>query len=344
MCQNLKVSPFQKTRRQLEEENLKLQNIADHDWLTGLYNRGAMERIVNEYLHKGSPGTLIMMDLDHFKQVNDRYGHIIGDELLHMVGTILEKMIGRHKLVGRVGGDEFVIFSPQAMSEAETKEVCIQIRERFREIRLRNSILLKLSITLAVADSQAGWQYKDLFDCADQIVLEMKKNRNFSISSLSTDNSSSSLNLDLKQIASEMEETDVLPGAYCQDFDTFKQIYRLSERLLTRDKREVYIILFTLTDQNNEFLTLDIRDHEMALLGEQLKNSLRIGDVYTQYSSGQYLVMVSGASGKDTEMIALRVSQAYYDCHEKLESQTVLHHSYPLSPVKVLKENSSGSD
>lgn len=93
-------------------------------------------------------------------------------------------------------------------------------------------------------------------------------------------------------IAREMEEKETQPGAYCQDYDTFKQIFRLEERRLRRDKKRAFIILFTLTDRNNGFLPLDKRDTEMDILGEKIKQSLRMGDVYTRYSSCQYLVMV----------------------------------------------------
>lgn len=336
MRQNLCTEPARMTKRQLEQENCRLQSMADRDCLTGLYNRGAMERKVNEHLCKKLPATIIVMDLDHFKQVNDRYGHIAGDELLSLVGTVLNKMSGSHSLVGRVGGDEFVIFMGFIMPKDAQSVLFERIKERFREVRLKNSILIKLSVTIAAADSLTGWRYKDLFDCADQKILEIKRQRYASpVSGRNTGSPPGSLILDMNLIAREMEETDTTSGAYCQDYDTFKQIYRLTERRLMREKRDVYVILFTLTDKNNEFLPLEIRDQEMDILGRELQNNLRMGDIYTQYSSCQYLVMISDVSGENTEKIAQRICGTYYKGREETGDNMVLHHSYPLKAAKT---------
>lgn len=341
MRQSKYTDPGRMTKKQLETENSRLQYIADRDWLTGLYNRGAMECRVDEYLKKKLPGTMIVLDLDHFKQVNDRYGHIIGDELLCSVATILNKMSGRQSLVGRVGGDEFVIFMPRLMSAKDMEELFERIKSRFQEIRLKNSILIKLSITIAGADSLGKQRYKNIFDCADQKIMEMKRQRNTGTPRTKSGTAPGSINLDMDLIAGEIEEKDIIPGAYCQDYETFKQVYRLTERRLARERRSVYIILFTLTDQNNEFLSLDIRDREMDLLGKELQNSLRMGDIYTQYSSCQYLVMVSGVSGEDTEKIARRVIKIYYETRRDTVNNLVLHHSYPLKPAEPRKRASS---
>lgn len=339
MSRNIYTDMGEKTNQQLIEENCRLQLIADHDWLTGLYNRGAMERIVNEHLREKSTGTIIVLDLDHFKLINDRYGHIVGDELLRIMGTILPKIVGRQSLVGRVGGDEFVIFIEKVMSGEAQEQLFEQIRNRFREVRLKNSLLIKMSLTIAGADSMPDWKYKDLFDCADQKVLEIKQNRNSRIPYRKTSGIAKGLNLDMRRISDELKEDDVTPGAYCQDYDTFKRMYRLTERRLIRDKQEAYIILFTLTDRNNAFLPMDIRDQEMVRLENRIRECLRMGDIYTQYSSSQYLVMVSGVQGTNTEGIAQRICQGYYNSHEEPGQHVVLHHSYPMSPAGKRKSS-----
>lgn len=240
MRQSKYTDPGRMTKKQLEAENSRLQYIAERDWLTGLYNRGAMECRVDEYLKKKLPGTMIVLDLDHFKQVNDRYGHIIGDELLCSVATILNKMSGRQSLVGRVGGDEFVIFMPRLISAKDMEELFERIKSRFQEIRLKNSILIKLSITIAGADSLGKQRYKNIFDCADQKIMEMKRQRNTGTPRTKSGTAPGSINLDMDLIAGEIEEKDIIPGAYCQDYETFKQIYRLTERRLSRERNSLF--------------------------------------------------------------------------------------------------------
>lgn len=321
-----------KTRKQLEQENSSLQTLAELDGLTGLYNRITIERKVDEYLSRKQPGTMIVMDLDYFKQVNDRYGHIAGDMLLCTIGNVLKKMFNPPNLVARVGGDEFVIFMPSVLDDSRAVEECSRIQERFREVQLGESILVKLSITIDSADSRTCRKYKEMFDCADQKIMAKKRLRNLKADAvlISQDKEVVGIQPDMSLIAREMEEKRAQPGAYCQDYDTFKQIYRLEERRLRREKKNAFIILFTLTDKNNGFLPLDKRDVEMGILENEIKQCLRMGDVYTRYSSCQYLVMLLDVSIENEGVIAERICDAYYRGHQETADNIILHHSYPL--------------
>jgi diguanylate cyclase (GGDEF)-like protein/PAS domain S-box-containing protein len=95
-------------RRELE---LRLREEAEHDHLTGLYNRrrfdDELRREIGRVARSGEPAMLAMIDLDHFKDVNDRDGHKAGDELLRAVGQALEARLRRSDTLGRLGGDEF---------------------------------------------------------------------------------------------------------------------------------------------------------------------------------------------------------------------------------------------
>ena len=325
MKQRQHTDIYKKTRKQLEQENCALQTLAELDGLTGLYNRITMERRVDDHLCRKQPGTMIVLDLDHFKQVNDRYGHIAGDMLLCTIANVLKKMFSGRNLVGRVGGDEFVIFIPSVLDDPMTAGECLRIQERFREVRLGDSILIKLSITIDSADSRTCTKYRDMFDCADQKIMAKKRLRNLKDDTglISPSREPAGIQPDMSLIAMEMEEKETQPGAYCQE-----------ERRLRRDKKRAFIILFTLTDRNNGFLPLDKRDAEMDILGEKIKQSLRMGDVYTRYSSCQYLVMVLDVSIENVGVIADRICSAYYQMHQETADNLILHHSYPLKPAR----------
>lgn len=235
-----------------------------------------------------------------------------------------------------MGGDEFVIFIPSVLDDPMTAGECLRIQERFREVRLGDSILIKLSIAIDSADSRTCTKYRDMFDCADQKIMAKKRLRNLKDDTglISPSREPAGIQPDMSLIAMEMEEKETQPGAYCQDYETFKQIYRLEERRLRRDKKRAFIILFTLTDRNNGFLPLDKRDAEMDILGEKIKQSLRMGDVYTRYSSCQYLVMVLDVSIENVGVIADRICSAYYQMHQETADNLILHHSYPLKPAR----------
>lgn len=319
-----------KTREQLERENADFKRKMEIDWLTGLYNRGTMEQKVNEYLIKQRIGSMIAIDLDYFKQVNDRYGHIVGDELLQEIGDILNKMFGGRNLVGRVGGDEFAIFLPSDLDDASLKSRCVQIKERFREIRVNKTILVKISMTVSFSRYQENDTYCSLFDRADQKIMEKKRIRNMKKNRVFELGIDRGIELDMSLIAGEMQEENPQPGAYCQDYETFKSIYRFTERRLRRVSSGVYMILFTLTDAENNFPTLDKRDYQMEVLGQGIQESLRMGDIFTQYSSCQYLVMVSDVTPESVEMIAERISRLFYAKRKEDMEEVVIHHCYPL--------------
>lgn len=321
---------------QLKQENSRLQYPAEVDWLTGIYNRGAIEHRVDEWLKSGNPGSMIVFDLDYFKQVNDRYGHIAGDQLLQHIGKVLSKMFPQNSFVGRVGGDEFVIFLLSAYSEKEMDERCVRIQERFQEVRLQNKIIVKLSMSVAWAKGREDDNYKSVFDRIDQKIVEHKSIRNMRNTRRYKGNKMEleAIRQDLHLIAREMEEDESNSGACCQDYETFKFLYQLELRRMKRRKKEVYLILFTLLDKSNDFLELEQRDLEMELLGKEIQENLRQGDVFTQYSSSQYLVMVPDADAVGAEIIAERIRTAYFGYHLGRTDHLMLHKSYPLHPIE----------
>jgi len=106
---------------------------ADRDPLTGLANRRHLDRMLAHYLEKldrsGQPFSLIMSDLDHFKQINDTWGHVIGDQALAQFAAVLQNQCRPGDLVARFGGEEFVVLLPGV-----TLENAIPIAERLRKI------------------------------------------------------------------------------------------------------------------------------------------------------------------------------------------------------------------
>ena len=104
----------------------QLQYLADHDPLTGLYNRRRFEqelsRQVSYNSRYGSTGAVVVVDLDHFKYVNDTLGHAVGDELIGRVGGILRDRLRDTDIVARLGGDEFAVLLPEA-DEAQARAV-----------------------------------------------------------------------------------------------------------------------------------------------------------------------------------------------------------------------------
>ena len=161
----------------LKDENTRLRVLAEHDWLTGLYNRRAAEADVDDALRKTGGGMLLVWDIDQFKQVNDRYGHLIGDALLCEAARTLRDIFFPRDIIGRVGGDEFIIYILGGCSQEAVDGRAAQLAERLRKAGRRYGMQWNLSFTLGLAEKQAGDDYISLFDRADQMLLARKKAR-----------------------------------------------------------------------------------------------------------------------------------------------------------------------
>ncbi len=152
-------------RREIEERKsaqANLENLATHDFLTGLLNRREFfqlgEQELARALQAGQPLTAILFDLDHFKQVNDYYGHAIGDQALIFVTKALNESLRQGELIGRYGGDEFAILLPGSNS-AQGRQVAERLRERMASEPIstpKGGLFLTLS--LGIADLREGAQ------------------------------------------------------------------------------------------------------------------------------------------------------------------------------------------
>jgi diguanylate cyclase (GGDEF)-like protein/PAS domain S-box-containing protein len=148
----------------------QLQYLVDHDPLTGLFNRrrfeGELGRQVAFNSRYGPTGAVLIVDLDHFKYVNDTLGHAIGDELIGRVGSVLRDRLRETDVVARLGGDEFAILLPSA-DEDQARNVGEDIVETIRTEATVMSGERVLRVTACVGIALFGQQ----FDVSPEAVL-----------------------------------------------------------------------------------------------------------------------------------------------------------------------------
>ena len=170
-----KIHELAGSNAQLQDEKEKYQKLSTLDALTKILNRHGIEQFVESLRSAGLPTSVIVIDLDHFKRVNDHRGHHIGDRVLQTVGEILRAHTRSTDGLGRWGGEEFVLVCPGA-DLTKAAELAEKLRRRILETNFVPEDPLSISASFGVAAVQAGQSFEDAFRQADQ-ALYLAKNR-----------------------------------------------------------------------------------------------------------------------------------------------------------------------
>lgn len=160
----------------LENKNSLLQELSVTDSLTGLYNRGyiddAIQAEINRIERYGGSMSLIMADIDYFKNFNDSYGHQVGDKVLCNVSELLRKNIRNTDTIGRWGGEEFIIICPYL-----TEQKCIALAEKLRLIveTTEHDTFGGVTCSFGVSEYVSGNTEDEFIKGADMALYESKK-------------------------------------------------------------------------------------------------------------------------------------------------------------------------
>lgn len=176
-----RTGELQHALAQLETAHARLREFSRHDGLTNLYNRThfheAFEQLLAQARDRQHPVSLLMIDLDHFKRINDRYGHMAGDECLRWVSRIMAETLRPYgALLARFGGEEFIAALPGLDLEA-AREVAEQVRRQLRARPCRSGddiIPLSASIGVHTADTDARSGIEPAMQVADQALYAAK--------------------------------------------------------------------------------------------------------------------------------------------------------------------------
>lgn len=163
--------------QKLYQDIMKVK-LAETDSLTGLLNSGAGQKNVEQVLGKNQEAVAVfMIDLDHFKQINDIYGHLAGDDVIRRVAEVIRKSISSEDIVSRFGGDEFMLCMKNPSRE-QVKEVAeniifqvMEIGKKYAKANLTSSI----GIAYTVCDSYKKFSYKEMIERADSALYSVKK-------------------------------------------------------------------------------------------------------------------------------------------------------------------------
>ncbi len=163
----------------LAVDELELRRIAQMDSLTGAATRRSflleLEKTISKFVRRGQPAVLLTMDIDHFKRVNDTFGHPAGDTVLRTVGHRLQAILRKEDLLGRLGGEEFGILLPdidlhQAVQAAEKLRTCLEEAPMLLHEPLRVTASFGIAALEAAHASPVLW-----LERADQALYAAKR-------------------------------------------------------------------------------------------------------------------------------------------------------------------------
>ena len=170
---NIQALKDAEARRESKERQLLLQSRCDP--MTQLLNRSAMQQAIEEQINSQTAYMFSIIDIDDFKSINDKHGHVFGDEVLKYVADVLRNACRSDDITGRLGGDEFVMLFRADVTRDEAARRLVAIIERIREGVGTLSIEAGVSVSIgAILVTRPGLSFLDVYRSADAALYEAK--------------------------------------------------------------------------------------------------------------------------------------------------------------------------
>ncbi|QSX31570.1 diguanylate cyclase [Shewanella cyperi] len=168
--------------RELRNQKEQLRFLAEHDELTQVHSRYAFKQLTEQALVRlecnGGRGALLFVDLDQFKPINDMYGHGVGDIVLRTMAERLQHSVRRSDIVGRYGGDEFVIWLDDLQNEEELTKVIDKILQQLHQAVSIDNLQLLLNLSIGVAwYPRDGKDLESLLEVGDSHMYKAKRSQ-----------------------------------------------------------------------------------------------------------------------------------------------------------------------
>lgn len=295
----------------------KFEEEATIDKLTGFLNKSAVnDRISRQCTQE--KGCLIVIDLDSFKLVNDIYGHETGDEVLITFAQIMRDNMKGGGTFGRIGGDEFLIFSNNIRDEEALKTYSERINAEMlgaahRIMGETMGIPIGASVG-AVMVPEAGRDFAELFHIADRVLYHVKNNgkHGYRLYIREDDLREDDVpgDMDIRTLTHILEERSVPQSAMWMGREAFGNIYRYMIRYMDRYRGTAYKLLFTVRFFNTQLPAaerMEIIEH----FRELLQNSLRNSDVMMQIGENHFFLLLPEITEYNVDRVIDRIRKSW---------------------------------
>lgn len=166
------IIKLKRTFKESEVRASQLEVAANIDGLLGIANRRYLQTKLDEYVASEEPVSLLIIDIDHFKSINDTYGHVVGDDVLREVSTCMQGTLRPSDIIGRWGGEEFLVLAKNTLSSGAS---ALAERIRFGVENHRFEQVNKVTVSIGVAEYTWNTTVSHVFTEADDALYEAKK-------------------------------------------------------------------------------------------------------------------------------------------------------------------------
>ncbi len=297
-----------------------LRTEATTDKLTGFLNKSAAIDELGR-LCETQTGSLLMIDLDSFKLVNDLHGHDVGDKVLITFASLISEMVPDGSRCARLGGDEFAAFCPGLVKEEKMKEIAKALNERLLSdtaefIGEGHGIPLGTSIGIALVPAQ-GTEYEMLIKLADKALYHVKQNGKHGCAVFSESMSGiTSVEADLKTLSAIIGERNIPNSALRLEKDLFSCVYQYIMRYIIRNQKNACKVLFTL----GKGTVTDPDEYESLCekFGDHVKDRLRKSDILMRNRQNQYFVFLTDIREASIGMVVGNIIRSWHEKYGEL--------------------------
>jgi diguanylate cyclase (GGDEF)-like protein len=287
----------------------------------------------------------VILDIDNFKKVNDLYGHDKGDEVLKAFADIITKSTRERDVIGRIGGDEFIIFLKNFKGETGisslNERVNAELKERMKEM-VGDLIPFNVGVSIGVSFiPDDGRDYDILFRKADTALYQVKQHGKHGYNIFS-DNMDQIITYDvaskdeIDRISNVLKENETYNSAMWVGQDAFSHIYRYMMRYIKSYHSTAYKVLFNATPASDDISEVEFTEY-MKKLGTFLTNSLRKSDVMMQNGINQFFLFLPDIDEKHIDNVIERIITSW----KQLDFSSKINVTYEFELITVEDKGSA---
>lgn len=306
-----------------KREKDKLKERSERDPLTTLYNKETTELLINKYLKANEEvnhGTFLLIDFDNFKGINDNFGHLLGDSVLRDVSAQLRRLFRSMDVIGRVGGDEFVVYISGKTDEEAILAKVNDIHRIFDQMYADKVKQLRTSCSIGVAYTpKHGTIYKELFGKAD-IALYQAKNSGKACSRIYNDKEEAPKEHNFKNL-------------YYDKYDA-RDDHIVTQRPSFQDSAVPYFNMLYFAEDTKESINL-----VMSMLGQEYSlNRINISEVDSLQASLKYTYEWVSEGIEPSQKLANPICPGTSEGYQEIFNEDGVFYSNDVEPLQYQSE------